>query len=393
MRNSAFDLMTMLRVLIATPSMSSVIPSFDISNRALVDLLAEWFEALGFDVEVVPLPKQPHKANLIATIGPVQEQVRNQGLILAGHTDTVPYEEQFWQYNPLQLTERENRVYGLGTTDMKSFFALVIEAFKRFDVSQFKYPLVVLATADEESSMEGAISLLDKTCLPVRYGVIGEPTGLKPVYAHKGIVMNSIRLTGRGGHSSNPSLGLNALEFMNQVLGELIGWRDDLQHRYRDNQFEVPVPTLNLGHIHGGDNPNRICDQCEVHFDLRLLPYMDVQAVHDELYSRLANLLDGTGINWELFPLKQYTPPMQTPIDSPIVKSCEHHSRSDAHAVAFCTEGPYLTQLGIDTVILGPGNIAQAHQPDEFLDLSSIQPCVDILTKLIAEYCCKDPVV
>ncbi len=388
MKNSMFDLMTMLRSLVATPSMSSVISSFDVSNRVVIEMLAEWFETLGFDVEIMPLPKQPHKANLIATIGPVQKQGKNRGLMLAGHTDTVPYKEAFWQYNPLQLTERENRLYGLGTADMKSFFALIIEAFKQFDVSQFKQPLVVLATADEESSMEGAAALLDKAYLPARFAVIGEPTGLRPVFAHKGIAMNGIRLTGQGGHSSNPALGLNAMEFMHLVLGELIGWRKELQQRYRDEQFAVPVPTINLGHIYGGDNPNRICDQCEVHFDMRLLPCMDVQAVHDELHFRLTNLLDGTGISWELFPLKQPTPPMHTPTNSPIVKSCERHCKHDAQAVAFCTEGSYLTQLGIDTVILGPGNIAQAHQPDEFIELSSIRPCVEILAELIAEYCC-----
>ncbi|MCB1948153.1 MAG: acetylornithine deacetylase [Burkholderiales bacterium] len=387
MKKSTPNLMSMLHQLIAIPSMSSVNPSFDTSNRAVIDLLACWYEALGFTVQVMPLPRQPHKANLIATIGPAQEHGKNQGIMLAGHTDTVPCEEKFWRFHPFRLTEQENRLYGLGTTDMKSFFALIIEAFKRFDASRFKQPLVVLATADEESSMEGAAMLIQETSLPVRSAVIGEPTGLKPVNAHKGMIMNGIRLIGRGGHSSNPALGLNAMEFMHQVLGELICWRDDLQRRYQDNRFAVPVPTLNLGHIQGGDNPNRICDQCEVHFDIRLLPGMDVQSLHDELHTRLKTLLAGTEIDWEFFPLKQGTPPMLTAKDSRIVKSCELYSHAAAHAVAFCTEGPYLTKLGIDTVILGPGNIAQAHQPDEYLELSSIQPCVDILAKLIAEHC------
>ncbi len=385
MNKSPPDLMDMLRELIATPSMSSVSPSFDTSNRAVIDLLAGWFESLGFTVETLPLPTQPHKANLLATLGPAESQ--HQGLMLAGHTDTVPYDEKFWHHNPFQLTERDNRLYGLGTTDMKGFFALVIEAVRQFDAEKFKQPLVVLATADEESSMDGARMLLQRKCPPVRYAVIGEPTGLKPVNAHKGIVMNSIRLTGYGGHSSNPALGQNAMEHMHQVLGELLDWREDLQRRYQDKQFAVPVPTLNLGHIHGGDNPNRICEQCEVHFDIRMLPGMQIKSLHDELHTRLGNILDGTGIRWEFQPLINGTPPMHTHADSPIVKSCEHHTHAAAHAVAFCTEGPFLTELGIDTVILGPGNIAQAHQPDEFLELSSIQPCVDILSELIAEYC------
>ncbi|SEN16351.1 acetylornithine deacetylase [Nitrosomonas marina] len=386
MKKSTPDLMTMLHQLIALPSMSSVNPAFDTSNRAVVDLLATWLEAIGFTIDVMPLTEQPHKANLVATIGPVQGKTMPHGLMLAGHTDTVPCEEKFWRFNPFQLTEQDNRLYGLGTADMKGFFALVIEAFRQFDATRFKQPLVILATADEESSMEGAAMLAQKP-LPARYAVIGEPTGLRPVNAHKGMIMNGIRLIGRGGHSSNPALGLNAMEPMHLVLGELLRWRDDLQSRYQDKRFTIPVPTLNLGHIHGGDNPNRICDQCEVHFDIRLLPDMDIQSVHHELNSRLKTLLANTEIQWELFPLKQGTPPMLTPKESPIVKSCEQYTHAESHAVAFCTEGPYLTQLGIETVILGPGNIAQAHQPNEYLELSNIRPCVDILTDLIAEYC------
>lgn len=384
MRDSP-DLMTMLRELIAIPSMSSVSPEFDVSNRAVIDRLAQWLEGLGFAVEIMPLPKQPHKANLLATLGEVREN--SAGLILAGHTDTVPCDARGWSSDPFRLTERDNRLYGLGTSDMKSFFALAIEAARSFDPRTLKQPLMILATADEESSMEGAQILLERGCPHARYAVIGEPTGLKPVNAHKGIMMEAIRLTGRAGHSSDPRLGVSALEAMNRVLSDMLMWRAELQQRYRDNRFTVPMPTLNLGHIHGGDNPNRICELCELHFDLRPLPGMDLDELRSIIRTRLGRLFDNTKIQWEMFPLFHGTPPMHTPETSMIVRMSEECSGHKAGAVAFCTEGPYLQGLGIDTIILGPGDIAQAHQSDEYLALDRLQPTVELLSRLIRHFC------
>ena len=138
-------------------------------------------------------------------------------------------------------------------------------------------PLILLATADEESSMDGAHLLVEQQRPRAAHAIIGEPTGLRPVRMHKGIAMEAIRLKGRSGHSSDPALGVNALDGMHQALDELITWRSELQARYRNPLFAVEVPTVNLGHIHGGDNPNRICAECELHFDIRPLPGMDLE--------------------------------------------------------------------------------------------------------------------
>ncbi len=385
MNTKRLTLSTMLHQLIATPSMSSVSPEFDTSNREVVELLADWLEDFGFKVEVMPLPKQPHKANLLASYGAVNDQSR--GLMFAGHTDTVPYDPHSWHHDPFQLTERDNRFYGLGTSDMKSFFALAIEAARRFRPQALRQPLFMLATADEESSMEGALSLVERGCPHVRYAVIGEPTGLKPVTAHKGIMMEAIRLMGRSGHSSNPALGVNALEAMQLVIADLLQWRNELQAKFQDERFSVPVPTLNLGYIHGGDNPNRICEQCELHFDLRALPGMELHQLRGQIRERLHRLFRHSAIRWEMFSLCQGTPPLHTDPGSPIVQAAEHHCRHASQAVAFCTEGPYLTELGIDTVILGPGDIDQAHQPDEYLALDRIEPTIELLSRLIRQFC------
>jgi len=375
----------LLSQLIKTPSMSSVSPEFDHSNREVIDLLATWLEDAGFNVTVSPLPNQPDKANLLAYLGECHPD--SQGLMLAGHTDTVPFDAQYWQYDPFKLTEKDQRFYGLGTSDMKSFFPLILEALKEIDTTKLKQPLFVLATADEESSMDGALALVQQGCPHVRYAVIGEPTNLKPVRAHKGVMMEAIRLTGHAGHSSNPALGVNALEAMHKAITDLLTWRQELQSRYHDDSFLVPIPTMNLGHIHGGDNPNRICESCELHFDLRPLPGMEINSLREALHQRLQNLFAKDPINWEMFPLASGTPPMSTPCDSPIVKASEKCCAHRAQTAAFCTEGPYLSELGIDTIILGPGDIAQAHQPDEFLSLASINPMVTILRDLIKRFC------
>lgn len=378
-------LKTMLQQLIATPSMSSVSPEFDTTNRTVIDMLAGWLEDAEFEVEVLPLPRQPHKANLLARYGQVNEH--SQGLMFAGHTDTVPYDTHSWHHDPFVLTEADNRFYGLGTADMKSFFALAIEAARRFRPEQLKQPLFILATADEESSMEGAQLLVERGCPHVRYAVIGEPTGLRPVNAHKGIMMEAIRLTGRSGHSSNPALGVNAIEAMHNVVADLMQWRNELQAKHRDPRFAVPVPTLNLGYIHGGDNPNRICEQAELHFDMRPIPGMDLEELRKTIRERVHVLFRNSAVRWEMFSLCQGTQPMHTSEQSPIVTAAEHHCHHKAEAVAFCTEGPYLTQVGIDTIILGPGDIAQAHQPDEFLALDKIEPTVELLAGLVKRFC------
>lgn len=372
----------MLGKLIAASSISSVSPEFDQSNRSVIDLLANWLDGLGFSVEILPLPQQPHKANLIATLGQGPG-----GLVLAGHTDTVPFDHQQWKYDPFKLTEADNRFYGLGIADMKNFFALAIEAACSYEAKDYRQPLILLATADEESSMDGAKSLVELGRPKARYAVIGEPTGMKPVHLHKGIIMEAVHIHGHAGHSSNPALGANALEGLHQVLGLLLHWRDELQHKNIDRRFTVPVPTLNLGLVAGGDNPNRICAHSQVHFDLRMLPGMNIDLLRQELDNRLQELTGKTSLKFCRESLCDGTPPLHTPADSPLVQALETLTGHGAEAVAFCTEGPYLNSLGMDTVIMGPGDIAQAHQPDEYLALERINPALNVLKALVKRFC------
>jgi acetylornithine deacetylase len=372
----------MLRRLIETPSVSSVSPEHDQGNAAVIGLLAGWLDDLGFRVEVQDVAGHPGKQNLVATLG-----TGPGGLVLAGHTDTVPYDAGRWTHDPFRLTESDGRLYGLGTSDMKAFLGLAVEAAREVAGRPLTHPLVILATADEESSMCGAIALAAAGRPLGRYAVIGEPTGLAPVRMHKGIMMEAVRLVGRSGHSSDPSLGNSALEGMHDAIGAILAWRAELQATHRDPAFAVSVPTLNLGHIHGGDNPNRICGECELHIDLRPLPGMRLQALRDALRARVARVAEARGLAWETRALFPGIDAVATDAESPIVRAAESLTGHAAGAVAFGTEAPYLQSLGLDVLVLGPGDIAQAHQPDEYLALERIPRTLAILRGLIARFC------
>lgn len=378
-----------LHRLLALPSVSSSTPGRDMGNRAVIDALAEWLEQAGFSVEIMPVTACGHKANLIATKG-----TGSGGLVLAGHTDTVPFDENLWSVNPLALTEKDNRFYGLGVCDMKGFFPLAIAAAQQFADQIPTAPLIILATADEESSMNGARALVEQNKLvehgkpQARFAVIGEPTGLKPVRMHKGVMLESVRITGHSGHSSNPALGASALDAMSVALQELAALRTDWQQRYRNEQFAVASPTMNFGYINGGDNPNRICGCCELQFDVRPLPGMVIADLQAEIDARLQRIdtLNGR-ITVERIPLMQAILPFEENANSELVKALEKLTGYQAESTAFGTEAPFLQQLGMQTVIYGPGDIAQAHQPDEFLALDRIQPTIEVLVKLIGRYC------
>lgn len=368
--------------LIEIPSVSSTQPDLDMGNLPVIHELATWLEAMGFSCEIQPMPYDPNKANLIATLGKGPG-----GLVLAGHTDTVPFDESLWRSSPFGLEERDNRLYGLGVCDMKGFFALAMEAVREYLATPLKAPLIILATADEESSMNGAKALADLGRPKARYAVIGEPTGMRPIHMHKGIMMERIEIQGLSGHSSNPALGRNAMESAHKVISELMMFRQELAERYNNQGFAIPTPTLNLGCIHGGDNPNRICGHCSLDFDVRLIPGMDSHMLRTELNRRLQPIAEADGVDINLQAITPSIMPFAGVENSPLVSACEALTGHKAESVAFGTEAPFFSQMGMDTVVLGPGDIDQAHQPDEFLALDRINPMIGLLRNLIKKYC------
>ncbi|MFI8481936.1 acetylornithine deacetylase [Pseudomonas sp. NPDC078700] len=366
--------------LIAAPSVSCTQAHWDQTNRPVIDLLTSWLEDLGFACEIQEIT--PGKFNLLASYGSGPG-----GLVLAGHSDTVPFDAALWQTDPLKLTEVDGRWLGLGSCDMKGFFALIIEAVQPLLDQPFKQPLLILATCDEESSMSGARALAEAGRPLGRAAVIGEPTGLKPIRMHKGIMMERIDILGQSGHSSDPSLGHSALEAMQAVMGELQQLRKQWQAEFNNPQFSVPQPTLNLGCIHGGDNPNRICGQCALEFDLRPLPGMQPEMLRSAIKQRLKPLAEQHQVKIDYAPLFPSVPPFEQAADAELVRLAERLTGHQAAAVAFGTEAPYFQQLGCETLVLGPGDIDCAHQPGEFLEMSRLEPTVRLLRELIKSYC------
>nr|WP_286872828.1 acetylornithine deacetylase [Idiomarina sp. UBA4519] len=376
---------SMYQQLIAIPSISATVPKWDTSNKKVIDLLAEWLELLGFECEINELKSQQGKYNLLARRG-----AGSGGLLLSGHTDTVPYDASRWNFDPFTLTEKNNRWYGLGSIDMKGFFAFVLQVLSDLDASKQSRPIMVLATADEETTMNGAREVSRFANLHPDYCIIGEPTDMRPVYAHKGHMSEVIRIIGRSGHSSDPALGINAIELMHEVISSLMKLKEEFKHKYSNSSFTVPQPTMNFGHIHGGDNANRICGCCELHLDVRPLPGLSV----DELYAHLHKATESIQKRYpgsvELISLHHPVPAFEQAPDSALVQLAEKVSQSQAQAVNYCTEAPFLQELGCETLVMGPGSIKQAHQPDEYLLTETIEPTQEKLKKLLKSYCFSD---
>ncbi|MFT7372868.1 MAG: acetylornithine deacetylase [Oleiphilaceae bacterium] len=372
----------LLSQLIATPSISSSSVEWDQGNMPVIRVLADWFEQLGFNVEIEAIPGKINKANLIATLG-----AGPNGLVLSGHTDTVPYDTKNWLSDPFKLIEREQKFYGLGTCDMKGFFPIIIEALRHMEGAELTQPLIILATADEESSMSGARALAQSGNIQGRAAVIGEPTSIKPIRMHKGILMESVVVSGSSGHSSNPGLGNSSLEGMYELLGELLAYRTQIQSQYQNNLFEVNVPTLNLGRIQGGDSPNRICGHCELSFDIRPLPGMSSETLKADVRLLAKKIATKRGLTIKVESLFGGVDPFETSAQAALVRICESLTGHAAGVVAFATEAPFLSAMGLETIVMGAGSIDQAHQPNEFLALDQIKPMSDVLRKLIKCYC------
>lgn len=376
MAHPAFDI---LRQLVACDSVSSTDPRLDKGNRAVCELLADWLSAAGFDCRLREI--NAHKCNLIARRGS-----GTGGLILAGHTDTVPCDPDHWKGDPWALRDRDGLWTGLGSTDMKGFLALCVMLARDLGPNDLRKPLTIVATADEESGMDGARALLaDGDCYG-EFALIGEPTGLAPIHTHKGIYFDALEVRGRTGHSSDPDAGLNAIEGVHLALAELLLIRDELRQKVRDPQFSIPFATLNPGCFHGGDSPNRIPSKARLEWDLRYPPGVDGPALRAEIHARLAARLQPGGYPHHFEDLADAAP-FGTPIDSPIVTAAAELSGHAPGSVNFATEGGYFNQLGSQSIILGPGHIAQAHQPEEYLPATHLAPMRHILDGMVHRFC------
>lgn len=368
--------------LIAQPSISSSQASWDQSNQSIINLLATWFEALGFTITIQAVPNVKGKFNMLAKLGSGEG-----GLLLAGHSDTVPFDENRWLSDPLKVNHKDDKLFGLGTCDMKGFFAFILHVCQKIDLKKINKPLYILATADEETTMAGARFFANSGLIKPDVAIIGEPTNLVPVIMHKGHMSHKISITGQSGHSSKPASGINAIEIIYKVIGELFKLRETLNCNYKNEAFDVQTPTLNLGAIRGGDNANRICGHCELDIDMRALPGMK----DAELITWLSNALQPIAEEYPgrltITELDPSSPSFKQEAKSELVLTSVKLSGHACCAVNYATEAPFIQQLGCQTIVMGPGSIDQAHQPNEFLAVSEIIKTQQLLERVIHHYC------
>lgn len=360
-----------------------------ISDRGLLpmaDWLAERFSALGFRVERFPDPGHPGKCSLIMTAGPDRDD--ESGLMLSGHMDVVPTEGQPWSSDPFRLTERDGRLFGRGSADMKGFFAAALAACAAHDLRSLRAPLVLAWTHDEEVGCLGSAQLCGHLAgrpLP-RATWIGEPTDFATLRMHPGHVGAEIVIEGRAAHSSRPHLGLNAIQGAAQVVQALAGLERDLDTEVDDGRLHPRVP-INVANIVGGGALNIVPDACTVRIGFRPPPGVESSAIFEAIERRLAEL------RWPA-PLRarvlRVTPSLLTPLGTDLEAWLAPSSiGGGAHdgLATFATDGGNLARLGVQPLVFGPGSIEVAHQADEYVALDALARTPAIIRSVIARAC------
>jgi len=376
----------MLRRLIAFPTVSRD------SNLELIHFIRDTLKPFGADVRLTH-DDGKRKANLFATLGPRGEP----GIVLSGHTDVVPTEGQAWDTDPFKLVEKDGRLYGRGACDMKGFIACVLALVPEFMERGLKTPLHLAFSYDEEVGCLGVGRLIaDMMRSGVRPNacVVGEPTGMHPVIAHKGKKGYRCTVRGLAGHSAYAPHGVNAVEY----AAEAVAFLKAVARRHRDQGpydrgFDVAHTTVHTGVLRGGTALNVIPHECVFDFEFRHLPGDDPEAllreftdyVQKKLEPEMRTVHPPAGFTIE--PLSDI-PMLDTGSESEVVALAQELAGSgEIGKVSFATEGSQFQRAGIPTVVCGPGSIAQAHKPNEYVSLDQISRCEEFLRKLIARMC------
>jgi acetylornithine deacetylase len=329
------------------------------------------------------------KTNLYATIGPDI----SGGIVLSGHTDVVPVDGQNWSSDPFTLVERDGKLYGRGTADMKGFLATALALVPDFKAAKLKVPIHLALSCDEEVGCLGVRPLVAymKEHLPRPKAVIvGEPTSMKVVNAHKGAHTFSTEVLGHEAHSCNPHLGVNAILVAGELLTEIGRLAAEMRERGDPSgRFAPPYTSVHVGLIEGGTAKNIVPRRCSFKWETRLLPGSDPDEVPEKfnrfartLEPRMRTVAEDAGIRTER---TNAVPGLRPEQDSPAELLALHLAEANgSEAVSYCTEAGLFQESGIPSIICGPGSIDDAHKPDEFIDISEMQKCETFMKKLIA---------
>ena len=358
------------------------------SNLPLLDYVEEYFNRHGVTSRRVSRSPEP-KANLFATIGPDTPD----GIILSGHTDCVPVDDQEWSSDPFVLTERDGRLFGRGSADMKGFLACVMAIVPELVAKPLRRPVHIAFSYDEEVGCTGVLDLiadLKGRGLTAEMCLVGEPTGMELVIEHKSGRSYRCHVTGLEAHSSLAPRAVNAIEFAARLISTISGIGRELADDLNDDDYDLPHATISTGLINGGTGINIVPTHCSFTFEYRLLPgqeadaiFARIKAAADALLAEMRKVHPGSSITFE----KVYDYPSHAiePDAVAVTRMTTHLGSNRLAKVAYGTEAGFLQEgLRVPTVICGPGDIAVAHKPDEFVTLDQLRRCEDLLLRLCA---------
>jgi acetylornithine deacetylase len=359
------------------------------SNLALIECIADHLRTLGVPLRLT-YDDERRKANLFATVG----AGKPDGVILSGHTDTVPWDGQAWTLDPLGADLRDGRLYGRGSADMKGFIGLAVAQTERFLAADLPHAIHYAFSFDEEVGCFGVrhlIADLGEAGVAPRLCLVGEPTGMVPATAHKGVYRWRCCVKGRPAHSSLRPHAVNAIEAGARLVSHVAAmgdrWRD--QGPYQSG-FDVPYTTSCVGVMQGGIADNVVPEDCAFHYEFRNLPGEDALAMQQQVLDEAGALeiemkaVDAaTGIRFE--PLCA-VPDFLAHADEPALALAQRLLGGEPRTtlVAFGTEAGLFHRAGISTVVCGPGHVEQAHQPDEFVSLEQLARCENFLRGLVS---------
>ena len=372
------------------------------SDRDAMKYIASELASRGYKIAIQPVELfGVAQANLVAWVGPPCAD----GLVISGHVDTVPYEGQpGWEREPLKLQPAGERIYGRGTSDMKGFIAQCLDAARTLDSVRLKRPLVFVFTASEEVGCLGAHSLapalkqiLGETPVP-RLAWIGEPTSWEVSHAHKSIVSFGVTVLGLGGHSGAPAKGVNAIAVMARVIDTIGRFQQELAARRPPEYAEIfpdaPHDVLNFGTVNGGLALNMIAEECKLRISYRTLPDADPLNVYREIERRLAVLDVHDYAGREHLAkietaLLNVVPPLNSPRGTALEAALfDVTGAKTSGGALYATDGGWFTGSGITSLICGPGDLDQAHQPNEYVRRDAFERGPAMILKVIERLCC-----
>jgi acetylornithine deacetylase len=371
-----------LERLVAFPSVSRD------SNLDLIAYVRELLSGLGIQSLLVH-NEDGRKANLWATIGPEALP----GIVLSGHTDVVPVEGQAWSSDPFRLRARDGNLYGRGTADMKGFIACCLSAAEKASARKLHTPIHLAFSYDEEIGCVGVRRLLDilkDAPVKPRLCIVGEPTLMQAVTAHKGKLGFRVTAHGLEAHSSLAPIGVNAIYMATDLIAAIRALQTDIsENGVRDGDYEVAYTTLHVGKIQGGEVMNIVPNRASFDFEIRYLPEENQQAIVTRIKTAAERIAAGyrtvfDKARFEFMDLQSY-PAMNTPVDSEAVKFVHALTGGNSTGkITFGTEGGLFQQaLGTPAVVCGPGNIAVAHKPDEHVSEAQMAQCDRMLERLV----------